>query len=49
MKDARIAVVRAVAAGVGVAAMTLIAGQNAGKTSPAPGGVLSRTMTKARS
>jgi hypothetical protein len=42
MTAARIALVLAVAAGVGLAAITLIAGQNAGKTSPTPGGVLSR-------
>jgi hypothetical protein len=42
MKSARIAEVLAVAAGVGLAAITLIAGQRGEKTSPAPGGILSR-------
>jgi hypothetical protein len=32
----------AVAVGVGATAVTIIAAQNAGKTSPAPGGILSR-------
>jgi hypothetical protein len=41
-KSMKGAVELALAAGVGLAAITLIAGQNAGKTSATPGGVLSR-------